>query len=117
MTQIDMYLAFRREIDTIAFPLIPCDFVEIEDKGAVRGFLMVEDGYVDGIWIDPRFRRRGLGRKAVLDYVKRNGLPNCLHTVKTNVRAINFWKSIFVMEKLEENEVDILWRVLSLTNC
>ena len=55
MTQLDMYLAFRREIDTIAFPLIPCDFVEIEDKGAVRGFLMVEDGYVDGIWIDPRF--------------------------------------------------------------
>lgn len=115
MTQLDMYLAFRREIDTMAFPLIPCDFVEIEDKnGAVRGFLMVENGYIDGIWIDPRFRRRGLGRKAVLDYVKRNGLPSSLHTVKTNKRAEAFWKSVFVLEPLEMNDVDILWRIAGL---
>lgn len=106
----DLYVEFRSEIDRMAFPLI-CKIKgmvvkEIFDDGEAVGFLMVENGYIDSLYVREGHRRKGLARKAVLEYVEEYGLPNTLRIIKTNTAAKRFWKSIFEMTMIDRNEVD-----------
>ena len=114
MNTLEMYHKFRYEIDEYAFPLIPGDFRKICYENKAVGFLQVDpDGYIGGLWVHPDYRRRGLARKAIFDYVNDVGLPWRLHIVNTNKPARKFWHSVFELKKINENEVDTLWEVIS----
>lgn len=125
---LEMYLAFRKTIDDYCFPLIKewatkqKGFITLYDnndnddvaKRKPVGFLIVIDGYVDGIYVMPEHRRKGIAKKAVMDYLKRGGVITRLHIIRTNTPALNFWKSIFVLEPENDCPVDVLYNVVKL---
>ena len=120
----EMYLAFRKTIDDYCFPLIKEwatkqeGFITLYDENDDKskhnpvGFLIVIDGYVDGIYVMPEHRRKGIAKKSVMDYLKRGGVITRLHIIRTNTPALNFWKSIFVLEPENDCPVDVLYRVI-----
>ena len=121
----DMYFAFRKTMDDYCFPLIKewatkqKGFITLydNDDNAKRkpvGFLIVIDGYVDGIYVMPEHRRKGIAKKAVMDYLKRGGVIERLHIIRTNTLALNFWKSIFILEPENDCPVDVLYNVVKL---
>ena len=124
----EMYLAFRKTMDDYCFPLIKewatkqkgfitlYDDNDDKDKRKPVGFLIVIDGYVDGIYVKPDYRRKGIAKKAVMDYLKRGGVITRLHIIRTNTPAIKLWKSIFVLEPENDCPVDVLYRVVHRKN-
>lgn len=120
----EMYLAFRKTIDDYCFPLIKEwatkqeGFITLYDENDDKskhnpvGFLIVIDGYVDGIYVMPEHRRKGIAKKSVMDYLKRGGVITRLHIIRTNTPALNFWKSIFILEPENDCPVDVLYRVI-----
>ena len=117
MTQLEMYHRFREEIDDFAYPLIErmANKVVLRKGEEEIGFIMVcENGYIDSMWVNPKYRRQGFGRKLVLDYINKHGMPRTLHIVNTNKVAKKFWHSIFKMRMLEKNEIDTLWEIEGL---
>ena len=122
----EMYFAFRNTMDCYCFPLIKewatkqegCItlYDENVDKSKRKpvGFLIVIDGYVDGIYVMPEHRRKGIAKKAVMDYLKSGGVITRLHIIRTNTPALNFWKSIFVLEPENDCPVDVLYNVVKL---
>lgn len=120
----EMYLAFRKTMDDYCFPLIKewaqkqegfIMLYDDNDDNAKRnhvGFLIVIDGYVDGIYVMPEHRRKGIAKKAVMDYLKSGGVITRLHIIRTNTLALNFWKSIFILEPENDCPVDVLYRVI-----
>lgn len=123
---LEMYLAFRKTVDNYCFPLIKewatkqkgfitlYDDNDDNDERKPVGFLIVIDGYVDGIYVKPDYRRKGIAKKAVMDYLKSGGVITRLHIIRTNTPALNFWKSIFVLEPENDCPVDVLYRVVKL---
>lgn len=120
----EMYIAFRKTMDDYCFPLIKEwstkqeGFITLYDENDDKskrnpvGFLIVIDGYVDGIYVKPDYRRKGIAKKAVMDYLKRGGVITRLHIIRTNTLALNFWKSIFILEPENDCPVDVLYRVI-----
>lgn len=120
----EMYIAFRKTMDDYCFPLIKEratkqeGFITLYDdnddvaKRKPVGFLIVIDGYVDGIYVMPEHRRKGIAKKAVMDYLKRGGVIVRLHIIRTNTLALNFRKSIFILEPENDCPVDVLYRVI-----
>lgn len=120
----EMYLAFRKTMDDYCFPLIKewaqkqegfimlYDDNDDKSKHNPVGFLIVIDGYVDGIYVMPEHRRKGIAKKAVMDYLKSGGVITRLHIIRTNTLALNFWKSIFILEPENDCPVDVLYRVI-----
>lgn len=116
MTELEMFLQFRKEIDTMAFPMLKeyGDFIPIMDDNQKVGFLLVVDGYVEGIWVQPEHRRKGLAKKVVLDYINNGGEINILDVVKTNVAADLFWNSVLDMEQIHTTFCDKRYKVLGV---
>lgn len=113
----EMYFRFRNEIDSYVLPILienGAIFKRIEVRKQLVGYLMVIDGYIDGLFVSPGYRREGLGKKAVMEYIQDYGLPKSLHIVNTNKVAKKFWHSIFKMRMLEKNEIDTLWEIEGL---
>ena len=122
----EMYFAFRNTMDCYCFPLIKewatkqegfiTLYDENDDKSKRKpvGFLIVIDGYVDGIYVMPEHRRKGIAKKAVMDYLKSGGVITRLYIIRTNTPALNFWKSIFVLEPENDCPVDVLYNVVKL---
>ena len=122
----EMYFAFRNTMDCYCFPLIKewatkqegfiTLYDENDDKSKRKpvGFLIVIDGYVDGSYVMPEHRRKGIAKKAVMDYLKNGGVITRLHIIRTNTPALNFWKSIFVLEPENDCPVDVLYNVVKL---
>ena len=113
----EMYFRFRNEIDSYVLPILienGAIFKRIEVRKQLVGYLMVIDGYIDGLFVSPGYRRQGLGKKAVMEYIQEYGLPKSLHIVNTNKVAKKFWHSIFKMRMLEKNEIDTLWEIEGL---
>lgn len=117
---LQMFLNFRKTCDELSFPLLAewagasGDYKEITFEGQVVGFLMIIEGYVEGIYVKPEFRRKGLAKKAVLDFVKDGGFINKLHIIRTNKAAQKFWNSVFYLKKIDECPVDALYQVESV---
>ena len=116
----EMYHAFRNEIDSYSFPslkewakstgcyrLIKCD-------GKVVGFLMVIEKYIEGIYVSPKYRGRGLAKKAVLDYIKDGNNVEHLHIVNSNMTAYWFWHGIFDLRAIKKNNVDTLYYIVGV---
>ena len=114
----DMYLSFRQELDRICVPEILkiVDTTKIMHEGNVVGILCANPDYIDCIYILPEYRRRGLARKAVLNFWENNPYKHDvrLHIIRKNKPALRFWKGIFELELLEGNESDDLYRILKV---
>ena len=109
----EMYFRFRNEIDSYVLPILlenGAIFKRIEVRKQLVGYVMV----IDGLFVLPSYRRQGVGKKAVMEYMQEYGLPERLHIVNTNKTAKKFWHSIFNMRMLETNEVDTLWKIEGL---
>ena len=112
-----LYHGFRHDIDQFAFPLIKQaasetgTFQHITYKGTIVGFLCVVGTYIEGIYVTPLFRRKGLARQAILEYVLEGGIVEWLHIVKTNKVALKFWNSIFKLRLVEENFCDYTYYI------
>lgn len=108
-----LYLKFRQEIEAImAKDILDLSTVEeIKSDGKVVGFLLLQNRYIDGLYVLPEYRRQGLGRKAVLGYIRKNGMPETLHIIKKNKVAMAFWSSIFNLRVIESNPIDWLYHI------
>lgn len=108
----NLYHDFRYEIDDYMYPLMEKWARPIWYENDIVGFLMVIDGYIEGLYVRKDLRRKGLGRQAVEDYIRDNGLPWRLHIINTNKVAKRFWNSLFVLKKIEVNDIDTLYEVM-----
>ena len=114
-TDLNMYLDFRATVDKYCFPLLKKwagkNLIEIKHEDKVVGFLMVIDRYVEGIYVLPEYRRQGLAKKAVQDYIRSGGIIEKLHIIKTNDVAKKFWKNLFILKEIDSCPSDSLYFV------
>lgn len=123
-TMSSLYLNFRQELDKMIVNQIinECmqsgEFVKIESDNKVVGFLSIKGAnYIDGIYVLPEYRGKGIATTTVRDYLKRSGLLHySLHIIKRNKTANDFWGKIFPSDKWDwkveaEDDIDVLWEV------
>ena len=120
MNGVELYLKFRQELDKICVPVIletlNCvEYIMYDGKtvGMVGGVL----GYIDVVYVLPEYRRKGLAKKAVLEWYNRYKTPyenTRLHIINNNDIALNFWKSIFELWEIDHNEIDTMYEILSV---
>ena len=117
MTECEMYAKFRAEIEEMYAPHIlnECDeVVKITYDNQEVGLLCVKDKYIQGFYILPEHRRKGYGRKAILDYIKEYGMLKDLTILNTNDRAKAFWNSLFELEIIKANSIDTYYKINGL---
>lgn len=117
MTDYELYVKFRTEIEAMYAPhvLAECDeVIRIMDKDNVVGLLCVKDKYIQGLYILPEHRKKGHGRKAILNYIKRFGMLKDLTILNTNHIAKAFWNSLFELEEVKANNIDTYYRIKAL---
>lgn len=112
MTNKEFYSAFRQELDDMCIPLI-LNCVETRDimcDGKKVGILCTSEDYIDCVYVLPEYRRKGLAKKVVLDWMKDTKLKEArLHIIHNNLVAIRFWSSIFNLNIVESNSIDALY--------
>ena len=115
---IEFYTLFRGEVDRICIPEILrfVDTTPIMCDGKQVGILCTADQndwiYIDALYILPYYRRKGLARKAVLEWLDDQRETEIrLHIIHKNKVAFDFWNSIFELDDIAENEIDGLYRV------
>ena len=73
--------------------ILPKNQLWVEEKNSItRGFLALNNSYIDRLYVDPDHQRAGVGSR-LLDHAKSvfpDGLQ--LHTHQQNVRARNFYE-------------------------
>lgn len=116
---IDLYKQFRNELDDICIPtILDIDGMEITEilyDGKIVGILCTCQNYIDCVYVLPEHRRKGLAKKAVLDWVEKNSQQKVrLHIINRNVVAKQFWESLFFLEEVCSNSVDTLYEVVGL---
>jgi len=115
---VRLYLEFRAELDKICVPAIvrTLDFIEhIKYEGQIVGFIGGNSGYIDSLYVMPRHRRKGLAKRAVLDWYRKYARPYenvRLHIITDNAPAQAFWRSIFELHKIGGDEVDELYEII-----
>lgn len=116
MTECEMYVKFRTEIDAMYAPEIlkECQVIKIMDDEKEIGIMCVKDGYIDCLYVLPEYRKQGHGRKAVLTYIKKYGMLKDLHILNTNPVAKSFWESIFELEPIGINSIDTYYEIKAL---
>lgn len=110
------YHDLRNTLDELAFPLImrsPTDkaYPFVVD-GELAGFMILQPGdeYCNAIYVAPKFRRKGIARKGVLDYFRSGKAIRYLHIVNNNKPAKAFWSSIFKLVPERDDNVDTLYK-------
>ena len=117
MTECELYAMFRTEIETMYAPLVlkECDeVIKIIYDNEEVGLLCVKDKYIQGLYILPKHRRKGYGRKAILDYIKKYGMLKDLTILNTNDNAKAFWNSLFELEAIKTNSIDTYYKIKEL---
>ncbi len=120
MNGIELYLKFRRELDTLCVPIIldTLDYVEyIVYDGKTIGMVGGNLGYIDVVYVLPEYRRKGLAKKAVLEWYNRYKSPyenTRLHIINNNIPALKFWESLFQLWEIGHNEIDTLYEILNV---
>lgn len=113
---IELYKSFRKELDEICIPSIINELSIVEPIVAdnkVVGMICGFPDYIDCIYIEPEYRRKGLARQAVLKYVDGildNGIR--LDIINDNTVAKDFWNSVFELRKIRSNNVDTLYQIV-----
>lgn len=113
---VKFYKSFRKELDEMCVPLVIEElvwknFITADNKivGMIGGY----DDYIDCVYVLPEYRRKGIAKKAVLDYVKdkiQYGIQ--LHIINNNTVAYDFWNSLFDLDALDRNDVDTLYEII-----
>lgn len=117
MTECEMYVKFRIEIEEMYAPLVlkECDeVIKIINDNQEVGLLCVKDKYIQGLYILPEHRRKGYGKKAILDYIKKYGMLKDLTILNTNETAKNFWNNLFELEVIKKNSIDTYYKIIKL---
>jgi len=114
MTELDAYLEFRKEIDTMFYPKYSkrCDVSTKKDEhGNVIALLIVENGYIDGLWVAPNHRGKGIGYELIIQHCLDYEMPITLRILHNNKRALEFWNKVFKLRVLETNPYDSLYAI------
>ena len=114
MTECEMYAKFRAEIEAMYAPLVlkECDeVIKIKYDNQEVGLLCVKDKYIQGLYILPEHRRKGYGKKAILDYIKQYGMLKDLTILNTNYKALAFWNDLFELEVIKANSIDTYYKI------
>lgn len=116
---IELYKQFREELDDICIPMILDDdgmeITEILCDGKIVGMLCTYSNYIDCIYVLPEYRRKGLAKQSVLDWVEKNGHRGIrLGIINRNIVAKRFWESLFSLEEVSSDSVDTLYEVVGL---
>lgn len=115
---LELYTKFRQEIDKICIPeILKCVNItpiwwEGKQVGIVCYVIQPTHLYIDCVYVEPEYRRKGLAKTAVLsvyETFKDNEIR--LHIINENKVAYDFWNDIFDLEYLEGNAVDTLYKV------
>src|SRR5574344_621012 len=114
--ELEMYLKFRNHIDRLFFPKYSEECITIGAYEGEKeiGFMCAINGYIEGIWIEPEYRRKGKAKQMVFDYISRYDMPNRLHILNNNEPAIKFWNSIFELREIEITNIDTLYYIARL---
>lgn len=114
----EMYLDFRKTIDTLAFSDIYKSGIQhgaasviYEDEKPV-GFMLVEFGCIEAMYIKPEYRRKGIAEKAVRNYIESGGVIARLVIVHANEPAKKFWNRIFELQEVKTDEVETAYAVI-----
>ncbi|MBO5909354.1 MAG: GNAT family N-acetyltransferase [Clostridia bacterium] len=115
MKPIDIYYKFREELDKMVVPDIveSLECVEyIVCDGAIVGMVGGNPDYIDIAYILPEYRRKGLTKRAVMEWYKRysNGSTR-LHIINKNTVAYKFWHKLFELERIGSNPIDTLYQI------
>lgn len=112
------YLKFRKEIDQICVPeifkcvkTIPICYNN-KQVGIFCYAIQPTHTYIDCIYVEPEYRKKGLATKTVLDFDNAIYDEIRLHIINKNKVAHDFWNSIFDLEEIESNAVDTLYKVV-----
>ncbi len=120
---IELYKAFRKELDDLCVPTIVSQtemkVEKIVEDGNVVGILCSYEAYfgpyIDCIYIKPEYRRRGFATKAVLDFVKKAGGSGVrVAIINNNKSASEFWNNIFNLMRVDGNAVDTLYEIVKI---
>ena len=115
---VEMYKDFRKELDEMCVPLILkglkiIEPILFEDKlvGVVAGNL----GYIDCVYVQPEYRRKGLAKTAVLKFVEGNPAKRIyLDIINNNKVAYDFWNSIFELREIGFSPVDTAYEIIRI---
>lgn len=114
MSELEAYLQFRKEIDTMFYPKYSemCDVSTLTDsEGNVYALMIVEDGYIDCLWVKEDCRGKGHGYELIVKHCLEVGMPVTLRILHNNYRAREFWNKVFELRVLESNPYDSLYAI------
>lgn len=118
MNSIEMYKEFRKELDEMCIPLIldEMDCIEyIVCDGKTVGMVCGTIGYIDCVYVLPEYRRKGLAKRAVLEWYARYQKPyenTRLYIINNNEVAKKFWNSLFELTAVQSCGVDTLYEII-----
>lgn len=115
MTELDAYLQFRKEIDTMFYPkfaMLNDVLTRKDEQGNVIAMLIVENKrYIDCLWVDEKYRRKGIGTELVREYELTYNMPKTLRILNNNNTAYRFWNSVFDLRSIDANPYDTLYYI------
>lgn len=118
MTELDAYLEFRKEIDTMFYPKfarLNNVLTKKDEKGNVVALLIVEGGeYINALWVAPKYRKHGIGSALVKEYIFNYQMPESLVILNNNKTAYAFWNKIFKLKPDKTNPYDTLYWIEGL---
>lgn len=86
-----------------------------ENNGKILGFIGIDNGFIQGIFVSKTSRSKGIGKK-LIDYCKEKYSTLSLKVYEKNKRAINFYKkqefriySKSVDVQTQQVEYDMVW--------
>lgn len=86
-----------------------------ENNGKILGFIGIDNGFIQGIFVSKTSRSKGIGKK-LIDFCKEKYITLSLKVYEKNKRAINFYKkqefrihSKSVDIQTQQVEYDMVW--------
>lgn len=77
-----------------------------EINGYVAGFVGIDDGYLEGLFVDKEYRGLGIGTKLV-NYIKEKYDFFTLHVFENNYGAVTFYENRGLIKKEESVHEDL----------
>lgn len=115
---IGMYKEFRKELNEMCVPLILKELEKVEPiffEDKLVGIVAGNSDYIDCVYVQPEYRKKGLAKRAVLKFVERNIANGIwLHIINNNNVAYDFWNSIFKLEQVTSGAVDTLYYIAGI---
>lgn len=104
------------QYQTVQEQLSAADIYVYEQDNEIQGFLGMMDDYLAGIFVDKKYRSKGIG-KGLLDYVKKIYPAFSLNVYQKNQRAVDFYLrenltivSTGVEEDTAEADYTVVWK-------